>query len=324
MTANNIGILLTNIGTPAAPTTSAVRSYLREFLSDPRVVEFPRALWLPILYGYILMTRPRHSAKLYQKIWTDNGSPLLIYSRNIAQALQKNLSLPVALGMHYGKPSIESALTELRNNHVEKVLILPLYPQYSATTTASSFDMVARALKSWRNIPEIRMVRDYAEDKNYLDALSKSVIATWNSRGVAEHLLFSFHGIPKNYNDSGDPYRESCFQTAKRLAEKLGLKPDTWSVSFQSRLGKTEWLQPYTENVLAELPQRGVHSVQVICPGFAVDCLETLEEIAIRGKESFFAHGGKEFFYIPALNDGMAQVQMLAKLVRHHIQNWLF
>lgn len=314
--ASKVGILLTNIGTPDAPTPSAVRRYLKTFLSDPRVVEIPRIIWLPILYGIILPFRAKKSAKLYQKIWTKQGSPLLYYSQKIADALQNELQLPVALGMHYGSPSIQYALNELRDKQVEEIIILPLFPQYSATTTASSFDAVAAVLKTWRNIPAISMIHDYATDENYINCLSESIQNARETQGKPDHLLFSFHGIPKRCVELGDPYAERCHATARLVAEKLQLEKNSWSVTFQSRLGRAEWLKPYTDQVLESLPQRGIKNLHVICPGFPADCLETLEEIAIRGKEQFLTHGGTFFHYITALNCHKKHIDTLKKLIR--------
>lgn len=322
MTKSTIGILLTNLGTPDAPTISAVRKYLREFLSDPHVIKVPRFLWWPILHGVILRLRPKKSAQLYQKIWTKNGSPLLLYSQQIAENLQQHLQLPVALGMSYGSPSIQSALKKLHTEQVKKILLLPLYPQYSATTTASVFDRVAMLLKTWEHLPEIRTINHYADDNNYLHALFTSIQETWKQRGRAQHLLFSFHGIPQHYVNNGDPYHKLCLATAKSVAEKLELKPREWSVAFQSRLGPTKWLMPYTDKVLTSLPQQGITDVHVICPGFAADCLETLEEIAIRGKKQFLSAGGKLFHYIPALNNSKAHIDALVQLVSRHVQAW--
>jgi len=317
---SNIGILLTNIGTPDEPTPSAVRRYLHEFLSDRRVVELPRIIWWPILHGFILRTRPKKSAKLYQKIWRTEGSPLLHYSREIAHALEKKLSLPVVLGMHYGKPSIKQALNELREKNIEKIIVLPLYPQYSATTTASTFDRVTDELKTWRKIPEICTINDYATDPNYIKCISDSIRHAEQTQGKPDHLLFSFHGIPQQYANAGDPYPEHCKATARLVAEALQLKAEDWSLAYQSRLGRAKWLSPYTDKVLAELGQRGCKKIHVICPGFAADCLETLEEIAIRGKEQFLAGGGKELYYIPALNNTHDHIDLFYQLVTHNIQ----
>lgn len=314
MTKSNTGILLTNIGTPDAPTASEVRRYLKEFLSDKRVVNLPSIIWQPILQGWILPFRSRQSAKLYQKIWTKEGSPLLIHSKNIAEKLTKQLQIPVELGMHYGKPSIKTALKKLRDKKMENLIILPLFPQFSATTTAATFDQVAAELKTWRKLPAIRMIDHYADSANYIAALTESVQQYWQEHGRAPHLLFSFHGIPEKHVAAGDPYPEQCRLTAKLVSEKLNLQPNEWSIAFQSRLGRAKWLSPYTDHTLRTLPKRGVKHVQVLCPGFAVDCLETLEEIAIRGKEQFLQAGGEHFQYIPALNDQDKQIQLLISL----------
>ena len=317
MTTPKIGVLLTNIGTPAAPNPTAVRQYLKKFLSDRRVVELPRIAWWPILYGLILPFRSNSSAKLYKKIWTDNGSPLLVYSKKLADKLQQQLQLPVALGMHYSQPSIAQALSELQSKQVQKIVVIPLYPQYSATTTASAFDAVANTLKKWRVVPQINLIDQYSDHPYYIRALTQSIVNTWQTRGKAQHLLFSFHGIPKSYADAGDPYPVSCIRTAKAIAAALDLSENEYSVSFQSRLGKSQWLTPYTDKVLASLPKKGLTDIQVICPGFATDCLETLEEISIRGKEQFLEAGGQSFYYIPALNDQDDHVAMLARMIEN-------
>ncbi len=318
MTKSNIGILLCNIGTPAHPTPHAVKHYLSEFLSDRRVVEIPRVLWWPILHGYILRTRPKHSAKLYQKIWTTEGSPLLCYSRKLAQALEDKIQIPVALGMHYGQPSLQHALDELRKKNINKILIFPLYPQYSATTTASAFDKIARTLKHWRVIPEIRMIQDYADNEFYIQALCQSIRASCDR----DHLLFSFHGIPERNVKHGDPYQTRCHTTVQRIAHELNLTSEQYSIAFQSRLGRAKWLSPYTDHVLKALPQKNIKKLHVICPGFAVDCLETLEEIAIRGKAQFEQQGGEIFQYIPALNNSPDHIEALAKIIQNHLSHW--
>jgi ferrochelatase len=315
----NTGILITNIGSPDEPTPKAVRRYLKIFLSDRRVVEIPRFIWYPILYGIILPFRSRSSAKLYQKVWTEQGSPLTCNSAQIAKKLQQVLQIPVELGMHYGKPSIKTALKKLQSQNIKRIIILPLYPQYSATTTASTFDLVSKELQHWRDIPELSILHDYAAHPDYINTISDSIQQTWKTRGKPQHLLFSFHGIPKRNIDLGDPYAEQCHLTARLVAEKLQLPPDSWSVSFQSRLGRAEWLTPYTERVFNELPKKGITDIHVACPGFAVDCLETLEEIAIRGKEQFEEAGGKSFHYIPALNDQDAHINMLKQILKAHL-----
>lgn len=314
MKNNDVGVLLTNVGTPAEPTPKAVFAYLREFLSDRRVVEIPRVIWWPILYGLILPFRSKSSAQLYQKIWTEDGSPLLINSQEICERLQEQLQIPVALGMHYGRPSISDALQKLRD--VKKMIVLPLFPQYSQTTTAVSFDLVAKVLRDWRNLPSVEFVRGYETDENYIHAVADSVKKVWSERGQ-EHLLFSFHGIPERSAAKGDPYPQHCVATVKAITEHLKLNTNEWSLSFQSRLGRAKWLSPYTDAVLKKLPQQGVKKVHVISPGFAVDCLETLEEIAIRGRETFFEHGGSDFHYISALNAEEQHINFLSKIIKN-------
>lgn len=317
MPTNKTGILLTNIGTPDEPSPKAVRRYLKSFLSDRRVVELPRIIWLPILYGFILPFRSIASAKLYQKIWRPDGSPLMHFSKKIAEKMQREINMPVEVGMHYGNPSIEQALNNLREKNVDQIIVLPLYPQYSATTTASSFDLIANVFKTWRALPEFHFISHYYDDENYLQSISSSIQAHWEKQGKAQHLLFSFHGIPKKYATAGDPYPDQCHKTAQLVATHLGMKSDDWSVAFQSRLGRAEWLTPYTDNVLAMLPQKGIKHLQVISPGFAVDCLETLEEIAIRGEEQFHKGGGEKFEYISALNDADVHIQMLINILKN-------
>jgi ferrochelatase len=312
---NTIGLLITNIGSPDQPTPPAVRMYLKKFLSDPRVIEIPKIAWLPILYGIILPLRSKKSAQLYQKIWTDQGSPLTYLSQQIATKLQKQLQIPVALGMHYGKPSIEEGLRLLHHANVNKIIVLPLFPQYSATSTAATFDHVAKILKQYRDIPDIHFLHDYATHPNYIETVSHSIQQDWTQQNKPEHLLFSFHGIPKRNITLGDPYQNQCQLTAELIAEKLQLNKNEWSIAYQSRLGRAKWLTPYTDHILKELPTRGITNIHVVCPGFAVDCLETLEEIAIRGKKQFLQAGGKEFHYIPALNDHDAHIKMLERII---------
>ncbi|MDX1902410.1 MAG: ferrochelatase [Gammaproteobacteria bacterium] len=311
-----IGILLTNIGTPDAPTPAAVKKYLKSFLTDKRVVEIPQIIWRPILNGFILPLRSKRSAKLYSAIWTPEGSPLLIHSQNIAEKLQQKLQYPVELGMHYSNPSIPDALKKLHQQNVSKIIVLPLFPQYSATSTASTFDQATKALHTWRNLPEIFLTKDYADNPNYIRAIAHSIQATWKTHGQ-KFLVFSYHGIPKRYVDLGDPYAERCQLTTELIVRELNLTTNDYAITFQSRLGKTEWLTPYTDVFLKSLPQKGIKDIHVICPGFAVDCLETLEEIALRGKEQFIEHGGKSFHYIPALNDTEAQIELLVNLVQN-------
>ena len=322
-----MGVLLVNLGTPNAPTTPAVRSFLREFLSDPRVIETPRWLWLPVLHGVVLRIRPARSAKAYREIWLQEGSPLMVYSRALAGELHDSLgkllhaNVHVALAMNYGRPSIEDGLKELESAGVRRLLVLPLYPQYSATTTASVFDRVTRTLGRRRCIPELRFINDYYQQPSYIDALADSVRKHWQQH-ERRHLLMSFHGLPKRYAKAGDPYLYQCERTAHLLADALGLRAGEWSLSFQSRVGREEWLQPYTDELLAEYAVRGPKRITAICPGFATDCLETLEEIAIRNREDFMHKGGEGFDYVPALNADAAHVRVLTELVLRQAQGW--
>ncbi|GAB4288569.1 MAG: ferrochelatase [Thiohalomonadaceae bacterium] len=320
-----LGILLTNLGTPDAPTTQALRRYLAEFLWDRRVVDVPRPLWWLILHGIILRTRPARSARLYRKVWTAEGSPLLLIVRRQQVLLQQALETQwpgrtrVALGMRYGNPSIAAALNELRAAGVQQVLVLPLYPQNSCSTTASTFDAVAAALRATRDVPSLRFVADYHADAGYLDALAASVREARQEAGPVQRLLFSFHGTPERYRSEGDPYYQQCLVTARLTAERLGLKEDEWQVSFQSRFGREPWLQPYTDAVLRAWPAQGIRHVQVICPGFSADCLETLEEIAGENRELFLHAGGESFHYIPALNDRPEHIAALAAIVAREL-----
>lgn len=325
---DRLGVLLVNLGTPDAPTTQAVRRYLAEFLWDPRVVELPRPLWWLILHGVILRIRPPRSARAYQAVWTERGSPLLDGSRRLADGLAQRLdeAMPdrvhLELGMRYGNPSIPDALARLRDANCRRLLVLPLYPQYSATTTASTFDAVTRELSTWRWVPELRTVNQYHDDPGHIAALAQSVRDHWDRHGRADRLLFSFHGIPKDYFLAGDPYHCQCHKTARLVTQALDLPPEAWALSFQSRVGTKEWLRPYTDETLKAWGAEGVGSVQAICPGFAVDCLETLEEIAVENRDYFLSAGGREYGYIPALNDSQAQVEGLADLVRRHSAGW--
>ena len=315
------GVLVANLGTPDAPTPEAVKRFLAEFLSDRRVVDLPRALWLPLLYGVILRVRPRKSARAYREIWSDSGSPLLVNTFALADALQSRLTallstpVPIATGMTYGNPSIAAALKELRARDVQRLLVLPLYPQYSATTTASVFDRVEAALSSLGWQPEVLRVDDYHSDAGYVAALAESLAGRIADFGAGVHLLFSFHGLPQRYVDAGDPYQGQCQMTAQLVAARLALPANAWSVAYQSRVGGARWLKPYTEDRLRALATQEPRRIVVCCPGFAVDCLETLEEIAIRGRASFLAAGGASFDYVPALNDGPVHVECLAQII---------
>lgn len=323
-----LGVLLTNLGTPDAPTAPALRRYLAEFLSDPEVVTLPRLLWLPILHLLILRTRPARSAQAYECIWTPEGSPLLVNSRNLARKLERALcvqfgdSLSLALGMRYGQPSLLSAVASLKQQGISRLLVLPLYPQYAGATTGSTEKMVTRTLRDLHWSPAVKFLDDYHELPAYIAALSQSVREHWAAKGRGEKLLISFHGIPKAVADSGDPYAGQCATTARLLAQQLKLQDGDWYLVFQSRFGPAEWLGPYTEDTLKALAKDGVRRVDVICPGFAVDCLETLEEIALRYAKSFEQAGGQGLHYIAALNDGDAQVRALGELVINGLSAW--
>ncbi len=322
------GILLTNLGTPDAPTPAALRRYLGEFLADPRVVEFPRPLWLAVLHGVVLRVRPRRAAHAYRKVWSGEGSPLLAISRHQATALQEALTrrvpgpVKVVLGMRYGNPSLPAALDALRQANARRILVLPLYPQYSATTTASTFDAVAATLRRWRDLPDLRFVSRYHDRDGYVRALAASIRQHWASHSPGERLLFSFHGLPKRYLHAGDPYHCECHKTARLVAEALELPPERWQLAFQSRFGREEWLQPYTDATLRAWAEHGIRHVDVVCPGFAADCLETLEEIAIQNRELFHAAGGEAYHYIPALNARPEHIDFLADLVLEQTQGW--
>lgn len=311
-----IGVLLSNLGTPDAPSTPAVRKYLREFLSDPHVVELPRFLWLPILYGIILPFRSPKSAKLYQKIWMSEGSPLLVYMKKLSQKLASRLQkkdIIISMGMRYGSPSLESALEKLRG--VDKIIVLPLYPQYSVSTTESTADKIVEILKSWPVQPDLNIISHYYNNDKYISALAESIKKNLKTG----KLLFSFHGLPQSFVDKGDPYEMQCRTTASLVAKKLNLPDDQWFISFQSRLGKAKWLMPYTNMTLQEWGVAHIDSVTVVCPGFSVDCLETLEEINIQNREIFLNAGGKNFQYVPALNDSEVHIEMLAALIEQNI-----
>ena len=321
------GVLLINLGTPQAPTAPAVRRYLREFLSDPRVVEMPRWIWWPILHGPVLTLRPRRTAAKYAAVWTAEGSPLLVGSQRQAAALGAQLALrgfdmDVALAMRYGEPSIGAALAQLGSRHVTRVLMLPLYPQYSATTTGSAVDGVNQVLARLRDIPEVRWIKHFGDDSAYIDALAASVMEHWERHGRGQCLVISFHGLPRRNLDLGDPYHCECQKTARLLAQALGLDLSAFRVSFQSRFGRARWLEPSTVDTLRSLARGGVRRLDVICPGFVSDCLETLEEIAIEGQAQFLAAGGEQLRYIPCLNDSGRFIRALADLVERNVSGW--
>jgi protoporphyrin/coproporphyrin ferrochelatase len=311
-------VLLVNLGTPDAPNSRAVRRYLREFLSDPRVVEIPRPIWWLLLNGIILPFRAKKSAQLYQKIWTEQGSPLRVYTESIATQLAAALpSTHIAVGMCYGNPSLAQALQKLQQKQIKRLIVLPLYPQYSATTTGAAFDAITRHLHSWRYLPSIHFIHGYHDHHAYIQALAEQIRDHVDKHGKADKLLFSFHGIPERFFKQGDPYHCFCQKTARLVTSALGLSADQWQLSFQSRFGKAAWLQPYTNQTLQELGAT-TRSVTLICPGFAVDCLETLEEIQLQNRAIYLQHGGESFSYIPALNDSPAQIELLTALIRQY------
>lgn len=320
--APSTGVLLVNSGTPDSLTPRGVRGFLRGLLGDPRTIELPRVLWLPVLYGAILPLRPLKVVHKYRSIWTPEGSPLLTISNALRAALQERLSrdhgapVPVALGMLYSTPGVAAGLEELREAGAQRIVVLPLFPQYSGTTTAAAFDQVGDALRSWRFLPELAFVPDYHAEEPYLDALAASVRET--RAPDSEHLLMSFHGIPAKYVAAGDPYRRRCEGTARRLAARLGLDDSQWTLSFQSRVGPQQWLEPYTDEAVRALAKRGVRRLSAICPGFAIDCLETLEEVAVDYAGQFVAAGGTRLDYLPALNATALHVDALAQLLNRH------
>ncbi|WP_043768575.1 ferrochelatase [Algiphilus aromaticivorans] len=322
------GVLLVNLGTPDAPTAPAIRRYLREFLSDRRIVDLPRALWWPILNGIILPLRPRRLAKSYASVWLEEGAPLLVHTRELAEGVARELvtagldGVPVFHAMRYGNPSIASAIAQAREQSVRRLVVIPLYPQYSGTTTASVMDGVFSALSAERWMPELRSVHAYHDDPAFIHALADSVQAHWLQHGRGDHLLMSFHGIPQRYFDAGDPYHCHCHKTARLLAEALALGEDDYSVCFQSRFGREPWLQPYADERIDALAARGVRQLDAICPGFAADCLETLEEMAQQYAEQFQAAGGKALRYVPALNAQPEHCATIAQLAARQLAGW--
>lgn len=326
---DSTGILLVNLGTPDEPTPKAVRRYLAEFLSDPRVIEIPRIVWKIILHGIILRVRPKKVAHAYQAVWQAAGSPLLSITLSQAAALEIPVAeafkgpVNIVVGMRYGNPSIAKGLNELKNAGARRIIILPLYPQYSATTTATVFDAVANELKTWRWLPDVRFISHYPDHPGYITALANSIKAHQLEHGIPDKLLFSFHGLPKRNLELGDPYYCECQKTARLVVEQLGLNEEQYQVCFQSRFGKAEWLQPYTDKTLEAWGKQGIKHVQVICPGFSADCLETLEEIDMQNREFFVEAGGEKYSYIPALNDQPEHIQFLNQLIQQHAGDWL-
>lgn len=328
-TPSQPGILLINLGTPEAPTRGAVRAYLKEFLSDPRVIEIPRFIWWPVLNFFVLTTRPKASAARYERIWTHEGSPLRIHTERQTTLLRGYLGerfrvpFVVDYAMRYGTPSIAEKLDTLKARGCDRVLLLPLYPQYSASTTASAFDAAYAALAHMRNQPETRTIRHFHDDSGYIEALAQSVRDEWAKRGRPNFLVMSFHGVPRRTVDLGDPYYSQCQTTGRLLAEVLGLEADQYRITFQSRFGRARWLEPYTVQVLEELGRRNLERVDVICPGFVADCLETLEEISIEGTSIFLRAGGRELHYISCLNERHEWIHALTDLAARNLLGWM-
>jgi protoporphyrin/coproporphyrin ferrochelatase len=324
-----VGILLTNLGTPLAPEKKALRAYLKEFLWDPRVVEMPRPIWWFILHGVILNIRPARSAASYRSVWTQRGSPLLFHTQDQADALRETMTrqfgdrVIVEFAMRYGAPSIPDVLQGMLQGGVRQLLVLPLYPQYSGATTGSTFDALAADFTHRRWLPELRFINHYHDHPAYISAVADSVRAYRMEHGSADTLLFSYHGVPQSYLDEGDPYHCECLKTSRLVAEELGLKETDYQTTFQSRFGRQEWLKPYTDVTLKGLPAQGVKRVQVICPGFAADCLETLEELAVENRDHFLAAGGERYQYIPCLNSTPQHIAALASIANEHLAGWL-
>jgi protoporphyrin/coproporphyrin ferrochelatase len=322
-------VLLIQLGTPEAPTPAAVRAYLEEFLSDPRVVELPRAVWLPLLHLWVLATRPKTSAQRYAQVWMSEGAPLRVHTERQTTLLRGYLGeratalpLTVEYAMRYGRPSIPGRLREMKAQRCDRILLVPLYPQFSATTTATAFDAAFRCLQETRNQPALRTVRDFHDHPGYIGALAQNVRDYWMKSQRPDVLVISFHGVPRATLDKGDPYHCECQKTGRLLAEALGLKPEKYRVTFQSRFGRATWLKPYTADVLAELGKQKAGRVDVVCPGFVSDCLETLEEIAIEGKSLFLSAGGREFHFIPCLNERNDWIHALADIVAGNLVGW--
>ena len=323
------GVMLVNLGSPEAPEAGPVRRFLREFLSDTRVVEIPKLLWFFILNGIVLVVRPKKSAAAYKKVWLEEfGSPLIHYTQSQASEVKAQLDahvegdIQVEAAMRYGQPSMASVVERLQQQGVEQILVLPMYPQYSATTTATVFDEMGRILAGMRNQPAVRYIKDYHDCEYYIQAMAKHIRQYWQTHGKGDKLLLSFHGIPQRCVNKGDPYADQCRQTARLLADELLLSEKEWMLSFQSRFGAEQWLQPYTSEVLEDLGEEGLGRLDVFCPGFSSDCLETLEEIAIEGREEFLDEGGKEFHYIPALNAEPVHINSLLHLLEDNLHGW--
>ena len=322
-----IGVLITNLGTPNAPNKKELKVYLNQFLSDPRVIELPKILWQILLKLVILQIRPSKSAEAYKQIWTEKGSPLLDIANRQLNKIQssfssKNENIVFEVGMRYGNPSIPDALSKLQKKQIRRLLVLPMYPQYCAATTGSTFDEVTNVLQKWRWIPEMRFINQYFEEKNYIEALSNSIKSFWKKNKKPQKIIFSYHGIPKRYLTNGDPYHCFCLKTTRLVKEHLGLLDDEIMTTFQSRFGKEEWLKPYTSETLKELPKQGIKNIHIISPGFSSDCLETLEELEEENKEYFMESGGENYHYIPCLNDHDDHINVFVNLIKKHIQGW--
>ncbi len=322
------GILLTNLGTPDEPTAPSLKTYLRQFLSDERVIETPKPIWWLILNGIVLRTRPAKSAKAYQSVWTDDGSPLLLYTKKqknlIKEKLEKKYSnLVFDIGMRYGNPSIAEGLNNLRKQNCDRIIVLPLYPQYCAATTGSTFDAVALELQKWRWVPSLRFIGSYYDQPLYIQALKNSIEEFWSKNDKPKKLLFSYHGIPKKYLDKGDPYHCFCRKTTRLVAESMNLPGDSYMTTFQSRFGPAEWLQPYTDKTIESLAKEGTDNIHVISPAFSSDCLETIEELNEENREIFMENGGKKFGYIPCLNDRDDHILLLTSLLENELHGWV-
>lgn len=324
-----IGVLLVNLGTPKAPTAGAIRHYLRRFLSDPRVIEIPRFAWLPILYGFILPFRPQRLVKQYRAIWLDDGSPLKVHADALASRLRSRYSkhhladsIRIETAMTYSEPSIEAAMKRLYQANCHKLLVLPLFPQYSATTTGAVFDAVTQFMQQERFIPELRFLQHYCDEPGYIQSNADSIAHYIAEKGKPDKFIFSFHGLPRRNLDNGDPYHCQCHKTARLIAKQAALADGEWQVTFQSRFGKAEWLKPYTDLTLTSLAKQGIKKIAVICPGFPIDCLETLEEIALLNKHVFLDAGGDSYDHIPALNDSDSHVEFLFHYINRHIEPW--
>lgn len=323
-----VGVLITNLGTPDEPTTPALRRYLDQFLSDPRVIELPRLLWWLILHGIVLRTRPKKSAEGYRSVWSEEGSPLLVHTKGQAEGVKQRLqfrygqNVEVAYAMRYGNPSIASAIDDLQRRGARQLLALPMYPQYSASTTGSTFDALAQDFQRRRWLPDLRFISHYHDFEPYIEAVARKIERYWADHGRPDMLVLSYHGVPKRYLLNGDPYHCECHKTTRLLAKRLGLREGEYMTTFQSRFGNEQWLQPYTDETMKSLPDQGIKRVHVICPGFSADCLETIEEIDEENREYFMEAGGEDFHYIPALNTDEDHLDMITTLVEKHLQGW--